>query len=290
MLFNIKVFLLFISLIQLNDIKKNENKIIILENKINLIYNQIDSIFSIINNITKKKYKKNTKKNLIILNKLIDSLRNQQLSHKVEFILNNPDSLYSLELLQQRIYMRPEMSIDSIKKIYLKLSKKIKETTEGYRLNKLIKLVESCEIFKEVPYFEYIVKNDKIINPKLLKIDSIFYLIYFGASWCKPCNDDIPYLKIMHKKYRKYNFKIIHILREENMYDLNKYVIKKNITDWYNFLSNDTILNSFHVPALPTKYLINNKGKIIGRWRGGGVDNLKNIEIKIKQNLIRYQK
>lgn len=289
---NIFILIYFINLNSINanfryiDSNLNENEIEVYYNINKQIENKINSLYLLIDSITKIKFI-NKNKTILKLSKQIDLLKSiEKVKNDIDFVIRNPSSLFSLELLYNRIYASPELpKIDSIRKLYNNLSAVIKNSIFGDSVNNIIKLVERNQLGNYVPYFNFFDSKNNFINSNYLKEKSILYLIDFSASWCIPCREDIPFLKSIFKKYKRYNFQIINIMRDSNISVLNNFVTSHKIYDWYNILSTDNLLKKFHVPALPTKFLINRKGKIIGRWRGGGIENLKSIETKIRQYL-----
>ena len=52
---------------------------------------------------------------------------------------------------------------------------------------------------------------------------------------------------------------------------------------WISVLCPGSVRQAYYIPALPTKYLVDPKGIIIGRWRGAGTINLEQLADSIKK-------
>jgi len=112
-----------------------------------------------------------------------------------------------------------------------------------------------------------------------------YVLLDFWASWCVPCRHSHPHLINLYNKYKDKGFDIIGIASDMGREAVWKEAIEKdNVGIWHHVLEgekkaaskndSDSISNQYGVAALPTKILIDPKGKIIGRYTGDGGNEL----------------
>lgn len=105
-----------------------------------------------------------------------------------------------------------------------------------------------------------------------------YVLVDFWGSWCGPCLKEIPALKQIHQKYENASFQeadgltivSVAIERDENRwkraidrYDLNWKHHIADLTTSYKFI-NSPIASEFGVKQVPSKFLLNENGVIIG--------------------------
>lgn len=101
-----------------------------------------------------------------------------------------------------------------------------------------------------------------------------YVLLEFWGSWCGPCRQESPKLVQLHQKFhgRQYEnaegFEIVSVAIETNDRSW-KAAIQKDGLDWKYHLSENQRFKSptpvkYGVREIPTKYLINPKGQIIG--------------------------
>lgn len=107
------------------------------------------------------------------------------------------------------------------------------------------------------------------INGNILKSESLKgenYLIVLSATWCLPCQKQLPLLKMLYDKYRERGLKVVYFNNDDDELRWKDHV-KKNKLTWINVseklkFSKSKIPESLGVYAIPTCILVNASGKI----------------------------
>jgi len=112
----------------------------------------------------------------------------------------------------------------------------------------------------------------------------------FWATWCPPCNKELPDIEALYKDYKSNQGEVIFIgvtnpTSEEypNSQDIEKKKIQEFLSEkGYSFptVFDETgdLLNSYQISAFPTTFIINKKGNIIGYVPGMMTkDIMKNV-------------
>ena len=89
-----------------------------------------------------------------------------------------------------------------------------------------------------------------------------YLLIDFWASWCAPCRKEIPNVKKNYEQYKNRGFEVVSISIDQNVAAWKKAVQQEQLK-WPNFLS-PAVANQFKVRAVPTMYLIDANGVVLG--------------------------
>jgi len=113
--------------------------------------------------------------------------------------------------------------------------------------------------------------NEKDINGNPLSIASCkgkVVLIDFWATWCMPCQFELPNILATYKKYHDQGFEVIGISLDEDRQQLETF-LKKQGMNWpqYNdgkFWETKLVLK-YGISQLPATYLLDGNGNIIGR-------------------------
>ncbi len=153
-----------------------------------------------------------------------------------------------------------------------------------------IDVVEGLNLGNKAPEF-----SQESVSGKQISLNSLrgkVVLIDFWASWCGPCRRENPTVVAAYKKYHLQNFKsgigfeILSVSLDQNK-DAWMNAIEKDGLIWSNHVCdylgwNNAVAQRYGVRGIPTNYLINGDGVIIGKALSG--ENLeKALEAYIKQ-------
>ncbi len=163
----------------------------------------------------------------------------------------------------------------------------------------LISQLSSMQYSKDNPLFAYaedicvdIYKNDwkemfcRLVGEKMLSydlsaklvfkaedIEGRFYserdisgeliLIDFWASWCKPCKEDLPMLRELHRKYKDRGLTIVGISIDHNRQDWENY-LRLNSIPWTSLIGEgQTITRRYDFEYIPFYMIADREGNII---------------------------
>jgi len=97
-------------------------------------------------------------------------------------------------------------------------------------------------------------------------------LVDFWATWCPPCVAELPRLKALYAKYHERGFEIVSISLDQSESALRDF-IRKNSIPWTQIFDGkgweSPLAAKYGVDMIPTMYLLNADGKIIGSNLGG---------------------
>jgi len=95
-------------------------------------------------------------------------------------------------------------------------------------------------------------------------------LLNFWATWCGPCRTEMPGMERLWQHYRDRGLEVIAVSIDNTG--------EKHIADFVRLLNlsypilldpNSQVADRYAVNGLPTSYLIDGKGQVIGRMVGG---------------------
>jgi peroxiredoxin len=181
--------------------------------------------------------------------------------------------------------------IDTITTLYNDLNKSIQNSVSGRHFQLMLLNLNKSKVGSLAPAFTVNdINNNPISLSSYLHKDCV--LLDFWASWCVPCREDIPSLKLIYKKYSNEGLKIICVSKDDDATLWEKAIGKDKIQNWKHILApfsdqkNDSLItNKYFVYSIPVKILINKDGIIIGRWSGSGDENMEALKKLLNKDL-----
>jgi peroxiredoxin len=96
-----------------------------------------------------------------------------------------------------------------------------------------------------------------------------YLLVNFWATWCGPCKVEMPSLELLYRKFKKRKFAMIAVSNDIFGEQVVKpYIQAQNFTFPVGLDPKLEVSNRFGVISLPTTFLIDPRGKIIGVLNG----------------------
>ena len=182
--------------------------------------------------------------------------------------MDNKDTFWGpLMLISLTSYLTEDQ-----KATYEAFSQEAKDSYYGRKVKE--ELYPAGKVGSKVPDFSVTDNEGKTISLAELCKDKKYILIDFWASWCNPCRKEIPNLKNLYAKYADKGFQIISISIDKKKADWEK-ALKEEQLPWPNYLDNGDIAATYKVKMIPTMYLIDTTGIMVGENLRGEALNEK---------------
>ena len=111
---------------------------------------------------------------------------------------------------------------------------------------------------------------------KLSSFRGKYVLVDFWASWCGPCRAENPNVVKAFNRFKDKNFTIVGVSLDNNR-DRWVAAVKQDNLQWTQLSDlkgwSNEVAQQYNVRAIPANFLIDPKGRIIGRnLRGGDLE------------------
>ena len=210
---------------------------------------------------------------------LMEPYRKTLMDRQKEYMEKYPSTALTAYMLRMET---GRMSLEQMKEAYDKLDATAKETSAAKEIAAEIAVLERVMPGKPAPE---IAKND-LVTGKPFALSSLkgkVVLLDFWASWCVPCRKSNPHVKALYDKYRKKGFDVVYVAdnddRPENALKaieqdgIKKYhhvlrglkIMKDANGKMTGYDKSEDVSEQYAIHFLPTKYLIDREGKIIGK-------------------------
>lgn len=109
-------------------------------------------------------------------------------------------------------------------------------------------------------------------------------VVDFFATWCGPCKEAIPHLISLKEKYGKQGAHILGLAVDDTPKALREFISVKRI-NYPVAQSNEDLETEYGIRSLPTLFVVNKKGIVVGRFQGISDQTLRQVEDLIKKSL-----
>jgi peroxiredoxin len=187
-------------------------------------------------------------------------------SLKYVYVRQNPGSFLSLEALRE--LAGKDIDVAKIEPIFSGLSPGLRKSKAGTDFAKLLYDDGPTAIGAMAPDF---VENDMDDHPvKLSDFKGKYVLLDFWASWCGPCRAENPNVVKAFNKYKDKGFTVLGVsLDQPGKKDAWLAAIKKDGLSWTQVSDlkfwNNAVAKLYGIMAIPQNFLIDPKGKIVGK-------------------------
>lgn len=190
--------------------------------------------------------------------------QNKNLYNEVAtFVRQHPKRELSFLFISWTNNLKVELLLELVKLVDTSLNKSPYKAYTDYALTRM-KITETGKHFPEL-----MLTDTLGIKTSLASFRGKVILLDFWSSWCGPCRQQTPELRSLYKKYSKKGFEIIGISMDE---DKQKWLdaISKDKVTWINFCEfvswrNNKISNRFAIKSIPSNFLIDRNGILIGQ-------------------------
>ncbi len=138
---------------------------------------------------------------------------------------------------------------------------------------------------KKAPNFSLKDMTGKKVEIKQFKGKVVF--LNFWATWCGPCKEEMPGLEVLHQKLQGEKFVLLTVSVDyEGLKLVQGFISKHRYTFRVLLDPNGETLDLFEIKGIPTTFVIDKSGKVIGRaigprdWKSPEVFSLINLLVE----------
>ena len=222
-------------------------------------------------------------------NRQMDSLSKEYKRIQLAFADSRPDSYITPELM--RMFVN-EMTPDELQSYYNRWTESVKQSPVGKEIaGEICKLIASSPGAVAPPFSALDINGDTF---RLTNLRGKYILLDFWATWCKPYRASNPHLKALYKKYHDKGLEVVCVSDDDGNSALWRKAVEqdgigafhhvlrglKRLKDGYD--KSEDINELYGIHSLPTKFLVDREGVIVGRYVGGSKAE-KEMDAKLKE-------
>jgi len=201
---------------------------------------------------------------------------------KIEFIRQYPDLYVSFWTFLSSIVKTGMLSPDSLMVYYNTfLPAKYKRNKAAEKLLATIQNKINVATNGHFPDFSVTdISNKRIESAKLR---GKYVLIQIWASWCSPCVQELPDLKLINDRYKDSDFILISFSTDTDSIAFRK-AVEKHSMNWTQIFGDNRLYNSLANVPIPQLYLLDKAGRTI--YNG---DTMHDTDLTVLKRILSEQ-
>lgn len=201
-------------------------------------------------------------------------IRDKIQENKVNFLKSHKDSYYSPVLMRVMIANLPLEEVKSIYESWTPDVKAADDYTESY-----ITRMEAIAPGADAPAITGKDQNEQDVA--LVDLKGKVVLVDFWATWCGPCRASLPHIKDLFEKYNGKGLEVLAVSLDREKEPWVTYIAESGMgMEKYHNIYDEGGANAdvYAIQYIPSKFLIDADGKMIGRF-----DNEDELDSKLKE-------
>lgn len=118
----------------------------------------------------------------------------------------------------------------------------------------------------QAPPFQFAAMDGETYDNETLKGRP--YLVNFWASWCKPCEEEIPDLVRTYEKFQAQNLLILGVGVQDSEENLRAFAHKYGITFPIGLDEKGILSGLFGLTGVPETYFVSREGEVVFTYKG----------------------
>ena len=120
---------------------------------------------------------------------------------------------------------------------------------------------------------------------KLADLKGKVVYLDFWASWCPPCRKSFPWMNEMEQRYGRHGLTVVAINLDKDRKLADKFLSEVPADFTIAYDSEGTVADSYHVPGMPSSFIIDRNGKIRSIHVGFHEDDALALEETLRTTL-----
>lgn len=111
-------------------------------------------------------------------------------------------------------------------------------------------------------------ENNELKSIQLSDLKGKGVMLNFWATFCKPCEAEMPYMEKLYPEYKDKGIEIVAVSLDSTELVVDRFIDKYNLTFPIPFDVKDQVRELYNVGPIPSTLFINSEGKIVKKVEG----------------------
>ncbi|MBM7569783.1 thiol-disulfide oxidoreductase ResA [Aquibacillus albus] len=110
--------------------------------------------------------------------------------------------------------------------------------------------------------------NGKEETLELSGLEGKGVMLNFWATYCKPCEEEMPYMESLYPEYSEKGVEIVAVSVDATKLVIDRFIDKYELSFPVLHDNNGQVMDAYNIGPLPTTFFINSEGKVVEKIEG----------------------
>jgi len=111
-------------------------------------------------------------------------------------------------------------------------------------------------------------KNNELESIQLSDLKGKGVMLNFWATYCKPCEKEMPYMEELYPQYKDKGIEIVAVSLDATELVIHRFIDKYNLTFPIPHDNKNIVNDLYKIGPIPTTYFLNEDGEIVEKVEG----------------------
>ncbi|WP_188453348.1 thiol-disulfide oxidoreductase ResA [Virgibacillus oceani] len=110
--------------------------------------------------------------------------------------------------------------------------------------------------------------NNDVESIQLSDLEGKGVMLNFWATYCKPCEREMPYMEGLYREYKDKGIEIVAVSLDATEIVIHRFIDKYNLTFPVVHDNKNVVMDLYQIGPIPSSYFINPQGEIVEKVEG----------------------
>ncbi|HLS60387.1 MAG TPA: thiol-disulfide oxidoreductase ResA [Virgibacillus sp.] len=130
-------------------------------------------------------------------------------------------------------------------------------------------------------HLQQVNENNELVDVKLSDFEGKGVMLNFWATFCDPCEEEMPYMEELYPEYQEKGVEIIAVSLDATEIVIDRFIDKHELTFPIPHDTKNEVMDAYNVGPIPSTLFIDANGKIVERVEGALT--LESLESHLKE-------
>src|SRR5690625_2264695 len=117
-------------------------------------------------------------------------------------------------------------------------------------------------------HLQQVNENNELVDVKLSDFEGKGVMLNFWATFCDPCEEEMPYMEELYPEYQEKGVEIVAVSLDEKEIVIDRFIDKHELTFPIPHDTKNEVMDAYNVGPIPSTLFIRSEERRVGKESG----------------------